>query len=507
MGDIDVFGQRAMPQEEKVESEGRVRRRAVFPRSDEELMKESEGDGSDDDDEEEDKEMSEDDEDEMREVEEEDDGEMSEEEMREAEESGEEEEVDNDDKTLIVSDDDSENEKDDQSEDAMENGSSDGSLDDKEGSEKSSDEDNEESNDEDNEESNDEDNENNEESNDDSEAEISAKQPDVAHESDLRWKENLFYRGEEELTRRRVFSNNLMQLVYGDGDSPEDKETDVAAEEETSDDDFFHPKQVAEAMCEAARKNRLVDGLDSEKLDIFPAVKHDWNDEAFLAEFKIHFVTGVWGDQLSSESESESEEEEDEGDDAIVDLENEEEGENEEEEGEEASRPQDEIISDEELLEDPHVPYNSIEEEREANAAKKAAAREAKEAAEEEAKEVASDEEKEGKKKEKKEKEEDYFDLLKRKRAEQEEKAKQEFEDVPQAEKDLLLGLPTGTYCRIKLEDVPPAFIRLARPEIPVIVGGLQESEEALGMVRVSVLYRWVRSRCVSRSIAGTATF
>ena len=490
-----------------MESEGRVRRRAVFPRSDEELMKESEGDGSDDDDEEEDKEMSEDDEDEMREVEEEDDGEMSEEEMREAEESGEEEEVDNDDKTLIVSDDDSENEKDDQSEDAMENGSSDGSLDDKEGSEKSSDEDNEESNDEDNEESKDEDNENNEESNDDSEAEISAKQPDVAHESDLRWKENLFYRGEEELTRRRVFSNNLRQLVYGDGDSPEDKETDVAAEEETSDDDFFHPKQVAEAMSEAARKNRLVDGLDSEKLDIFPAVKHDWNDEAFLAEFKNHFVTGVWGDQLSSESESESEEEEDEGDDAIVDLENEEEGENEEEEGEEASGPQDEIISDEELLEDPHVTYNSIEEEREANAAKKAAAREAKEAAEEEAKEVGSDEEKEGKKKEKKEKEEDYFDLLKRKRAEQEEKAKQEFEDVPQAEKDLLLGLPTGTYCRIKLEDVPPAFIRLARPEIPVIVGGLQESEEALGMVRVSVLYRWVRSRCVSRSIAGTATF
>ena len=52
MGDIDVFGQRAMPQEEKVESEGRVRRRAVFPRSDEELMKESEGDGSDDDEEE-----------------------------------------------------------------------------------------------------------------------------------------------------------------------------------------------------------------------------------------------------------------------------------------------------------------------------------------------------------------------------------------------------------------------------------------------------------------------
>ena len=438
-------------------------------------MKESEGDGSDDDEEEdqemggdEDQEMSED---EMREVDEEDGvSEESDEEMREVdeeeemseeekdneendnEEESDNEENDNDDKTLIVSEDDSQSDKDNQSEDGtMEDVSSDGSLDNEE----------------------------------DSEAEVSAKQPDVAHESDLRWKENLFYRGEEELTRRRVFSNNLMQLVYGDGDVPEDKETDVAAEEETSDDDFFHPKQVAEAMNEAARKNRVVDGLDSEKLDIFPAVKHDWNDESFLAEFKNHFVTGVWGDQLSSESESTSEDE-DEGDDAIVDLEEEENEEN-GEENDEPSGPHDEIISDEELLEDPHVTYNSIEEEREANAAKKAAAREAKEAAEEEAKEVSSDEEKEGKKKEKKEKEEDYFDLLKRKRAEQEEKAKQEFEDVPQAEKDLLLGLPTGTYCRIKLEDVPPAFIRLARPEIPVIVGGLQESEEALGMVRVSL--------------------
>ena len=108
-------------------------------------------------------------------------------------------------------------------------------------------------------------------------------------------------------------------------------------------------------------------------------------------------MTGVWGDQLSSESESTSEDE-DEGDDAIVDLEEEGEEENEEEDGE-ASGPHDEIISDEELLEDPHVTYNSIEEEREANAAKKAAAREAREAAEEEAKEVSSDEEKEGKKK------------------------------------------------------------------------------------------------------------
>lgn len=148
---------------------------------------------------------------------------------------------------------------------------------------------------------------------------------------------------------------------------------------------------------------------------------------------------------------------------------------------------QDEILS-EEGSDHSQVQYNSIEEEREANAQKKAASRAMKEAKELEDAEISSEDEKGPKKKEKKEKEEDYFDLMKRKRAEQEEKARKEFEDVPQAEKDLLVGLPTGTYCRILLENVPPAFIRLARPETPIIVGGLLESEEAIGMVRVGYL-------------------
>lgn len=202
-----------------------------------------------------------------------------------------------------------------------------------------------------------------------------------------------------------------------------------------------------------------------------------------MAQFKNHFVTGVWGDQLTDESE-EDESEEDEHN-AIVDLENEESDGN-EDESDSGSEKQgrDEYFSDEDKpMEDPHH-YESIEEERAANAARKAASREAKEKAEEDAKAISSDDEK-GKKKEKKEKEEDYFDLLKRKRAEQEEKTRQEFQDVSLPERDLLLGLPTGTYCRIVLRDVSPAFTRLARPEIPVIVGGLLESEEMLGQIRV----------------------
>ena len=97
---------------------------------------------------------------------------------------------------------------------------------------------------------------------------------DVQHESDLRWKDNLFYRGEEELKRRRVFSSNLMQLVYGSNE-PVDEETDVGKmSEEESDDDFFRPKKENAAVSEEVKQQRLLEELDSEKLDILPAVKH-----------------------------------------------------------------------------------------------------------------------------------------------------------------------------------------------------------------------------------------
>lgn len=461
---LDVFGaesgssetMRSVPVEEKVDVGDRVRRRAVFAKSDEEML------GGDESEEEE----------VMHYQGEGEEGEGEEGEEEEDEEEGEEEE--------------GEKEEDEEEGEKAED-------------EEEEDEEIDEENQDDSEEMGME-----EESDNNGEARI--QQPNVSHDSDIRWKENLFYRGEEELTRRRVFSNNLMQLVYGE-EEVKDEETDmVAPSDEVSDDDFFHPKQTSNAVIsEAAKKNRMMDTLDSEKLDIYPAVKHDWNDEAFVAKFKNHFVTGVWGDQLSSESEEEGSED---GNDAIVDLENQEDEEeddgNEEEEGNEEDEEDeneddedkedkemeegahDEIISEEEGMSDPNpVTYNSIEEEREANALKKAASRAAKDAAELEAAQISSDDEKASKKKEKKEKDEDYFDLMKRKRAEQEEKARKEFEDVPQAERDLLLGLPTGTYCRILLEEVPPAFIRLARPEVPIIVGGLLDSEEAVGMVRV----------------------
>ena len=235
--DLDAFNSSmpSMPHEEVVMDHGRQRRRAVFDVSDEELLKK--------------KEVAEESEDEVSnwkmgegdEVE-------SEEESGEEEESEEENESDEEDAENEESEEEEEKEKEKESDEEDEEN--------EEGEEKEKDDD-----------------ENMEvESNSEEEAE-EAVPTDLQHESDLRWKENLFYRGEAELTRRRVFSSNLMQLVYGSNE-PVDEETDVAKEEEESDDDFFHPKQQAAAVKESQKQQRLLEELDSEKLDILPAVKH-----------------------------------------------------------------------------------------------------------------------------------------------------------------------------------------------------------------------------------------
>ena len=230
--DLDAFNSSmpSMPHEEVVMDHGRQRRRAVFDVSDEELLKK--------------KEVAEESEDEVS------NWKMGEgDEVESEEESGEEEESEEENEEEEESEEENEEEEESEEEDAE-------NEDNEEGEENEKDDD-----------------ENMEvESNSEEEAD-EAVPTDLQHESDLRWKENLFYRGEAELTRRRVFSSNLMQLVYGSSE-PVDEETDVAKEEEESDDDFFHPKQEAAAVKESQKQQRLLEELDSEKLDILPAVKH-----------------------------------------------------------------------------------------------------------------------------------------------------------------------------------------------------------------------------------------
>ena len=240
--DLDAFNS-SMPHEEVVMDHGRQRRRAVFDVSDEELLKKEEVEESEDevtnwkmDAESEEEKM----EGESEESEEEEEEESEESEKEEEEESEESEEEESEEKEESEKEEDEE--KDEEEKEEMEDDEDDDEME--------------------------------VENTTDEESQTAEVPTDMQHESDLRWKENLFYRGEAELTRRRVFSSNLMQLVYGSNE-PVDEETDVAKEaDEESDDDFFHPKQESAAVKESEKQQRLLEELDSEKLDILPAVKH-----------------------------------------------------------------------------------------------------------------------------------------------------------------------------------------------------------------------------------------
>lgn len=252
--DLDAFNS-SMPHEEVVMDHGRQRRRAVFDVSDEELLK---------------KETMEESEDEVsnwkmgEEGDVESDGEES---------NGEESEKDSEEK--VESDGKESNGEESEESDGEESEDEEESEEEKVGSDGEEKEEKENSEEEMEEEEKDDEGDAMEVENATDEENETAEVPtDMQHESDLRWKENLFYRGEAELTRRRVFSSNLMQLVYGSTE-PVDEETDVAKEpDEESDDDFFHPKQENAAAKESEKQQRLLEELDSEKLDILPAVKH-----------------------------------------------------------------------------------------------------------------------------------------------------------------------------------------------------------------------------------------
>ena len=81
-----------------------------------------------------------------------------------------------------------------------------------------------------------------------------------------------------------------MQLVYGERDEngnlkdeevdasspfpPKQRENEDENEDEESDDDFFHPRKEKDSTLDEAKKQqRMLEELDSEKLDILPAIR------------------------------------------------------------------------------------------------------------------------------------------------------------------------------------------------------------------------------------------
>lgn len=149
----------------------------------------------------------------------------------------------------------------------------------------------------------------------------------------------------------------------------------------------------------------------------------NWDDEEWLAQFKDHFVTGNWGDKLSEDEDldEDSDLEEDSSSDGIVDLEALEN--NEQKDVENNDDFDEDILNQEEDHKEEEENQLSIAEQRELNRLKKIASKE-KFDEEFDKKKSGEMEEEDEKGKEEKDKaiwkkDEEYFEILKKKREEQ----------------------------------------------------------------------------------------
>lgn len=149
----------------------------------------------------------------------------------------------------------------------------------------------------------------------------------------------------------------------------------------------------------------------------------NWDDEEWLAQFKDHFVTGNWGDKLSEDEDldEDSDLEEDSSSDGIVDLEALEN--NEQKDVENNDDFDEDILNQEEDHKEVEENQLSIAEQRELNRLKKIASKE-KFDEEFDKKKSGEMEEEDEKGKEEKDKaiwkkDEEYFEILKKKREEQ----------------------------------------------------------------------------------------
>ncbi|KAF9421036.1 Glycoside hydrolase 2 (Mannanase, beta-galactosidase) [Podila epigama] len=88
----------------------------------------------------------------------------------------------------------------------------------------------------------------------------------------------------------------------------------------------------------------------------------------------------------------------------------------------------------------------------------------------------------------------DFYDEIKGDMAKQQQINEAEFEDDDPMTRAMVEGFRPGTYVRILLKDMPCEFIQHFQPEYPIILGGLLAAEENYGFIQVRIKkHRWHR--------------
>jgi len=287
----------------------------------------------------------------------------------------------------------------------------------------------------------------------------------------LRWKDRMSERAQEVHGRNQPYRvANLASLMYDDMLSTAEVmrrwRGENGAEGKTEDDDrehddLFRQKHSADSESE----DRTIPNFDYE------ALESRWTDteniDAIRRRFASVRITGANAEGLGEDEDGE-EQEDDEGDGKFEDLEA--------GETDDIAKPDD------------------LDAERERNAKKK---EELKLRFEEEDREgflnpKNTNRQANGEVEEREFGEDEWYDAQKALLEKQQEINRREFERLDQTSRVRAEGYRAGTYARITLQKVPFEFVESFNPRFPLLIGGLQPTEERMGFVQIRVKrHRW----------------
>ncbi|KAK5118725.1 hypothetical protein LTR85_007931 [Meristemomyces frigidus] len=290
----------------------------------------------------------------------------------------------------------------------------------------------------------------------------------------LRWKDSMAERAHTMHGRKQPYRvAELARLMYDDMLSTAEvlrrwKGEEVEAEHDGADD---------EAQEDELFQRRKAVGDDDEdriipKLD-YSALEAKWTDEENVEALRHRFasarLTGANGEVLGSDDEADGADE-GEGDGEFEDLED----------------------GDTTTAAEPAA--DDLEAEREKNAKRK---EELKLRFEEEDREgflnpKNANRQANGEAEEREFGEDEWYDAQKALLKKQQEINTREFEDLDVASRVRAEGYKAGTYARVTLANVPYEFVENFDPRFPLLIGGLQPTEERMGYVQVRIKrHRW----------------
>ncbi|KAF1779581.1 Bms1/Tsr1-type G domain [Phytophthora cactorum] len=282
-------------------------------------------------------------------------------------------------------------------------------------------------------------------------------------QSQLRWKENMVSRAAANFLEREQADVNLMELVYA------------------------QVKLCGRILVRVGKYN-TINAMDCSRLHLGSDDASDWTMPDVLEGIRNRFVTGSW--KRVNKKSGDDEEEEEQGDDDTADPMNDDEMDGSFEDLETGEVHKGVGSNDSSNEGSGEEEENDEEETDEQIRERLRAQKSAKRTVEDD-----DDVEVGGQKKNKDDEDEEMTEVMVEAKRLREEQAKRNAEEFGEEGEDMRLqleGFRNGLYVRIEFSGVPAEFVRYYDPKNPIVVGGLPNMEDTLGLVRMRFKkHRW----------------